>query len=306
MIGSIQKKGKSYYIVFRFKDPKTKRKKQKWIAAGKKKDAEEKLAELMKDINSGTYRDIKKATFAEFSQRWLNIYAEMKTKPSTFRSYRDIINNHLIPYMGDYFLRDIDTAMLQEYVALRFKKVKPKTVINELVPVKEMFRHAVKWGYLKINPAEGVERPRIEKEEMEILVPEEIKLFLEHVTLKYRTFFLTAILTGLRRGELLGLQGQDIDWDHNQIHVRRSLWKGQIVSPKTKASVRRVDMTPTLAQELRRHKFSCSIEGSDFVFRNSEGKPHDPDSLVKRQFLPALERAGVKRVRFHDLRGIQT
>ncbi len=303
MIGSIQKKGKSYYVVFRFKDPKTKKKKQKWIVAGKKKkDAEKKLTDLMEDINGNTYRDIKKATFAEFSKRWLNIYAEMKTKPSTFRSYRDITNNHLIPYMGDYLLKDIDTAMLQEYVALRFKKVKPKTVVNELVPVKEMFKHAVKWGYLKFNPAEGVERPRVEKEEMEILAPEEIKLFLEHVTLKYRTFFLTAILTGLRRGELLGLHGEDIDWNHNQIHVRRSLWKGQIVSPKTKASVRRVDMTPTLAQELRKHKFSCSIEDSDFLFCNADGKSLSPDSLVRRQFLPALERAGVKRVRFHDLR----
>ena len=136
----------------------------------------------------------------------------------------------------------------------------------------------------------------------EILIPGEIKQFLEHVTLKYRTFFLTAILTGLRRGELLGLQGDDIDWNHNQIHVRRSVWKGQIVTPKTRSSVRRVDMTPTLALELRKHKFSCSIEGSEFVFRNSEGKSLDPDSLVKRQFLPALERAGVKRVRFHDLR----
>ena len=303
MIGSIQKKGKSYYIVFRFKDPQTKKTKQRWIPAGnKKKDAEEKFTELMGDVNSGTYRDLKKATFAEFSERWLNIYAEMKTKPSTFRSYKDITNNHLIPYMGDYLLQDIDTAMLQEYVALRGKKVKPKTVINELVPVKEMFKHAVKWGYLKFNPAEGVERPRVEKEEMEILTPEEIKQFLKHVILKYRTFFLTAILTGLRRGELLGLHGEDIDWNHNQIHVRRSLWKSQVVSPKTKASVRRVDMTPTLAQELRQHKFSCSIEDSNFVFCNSEGKPHDPDSLVRRQFLPALKRAGVKRVRFHDLR----
>ena len=80
---------------------------------------------------------------------------------------------------------------------------------------------------------------------MKILTPDEVKQFLVHVTLKYRTFFLTAILTGLRRGELLGLQGEDIDWNHNQIHVRRSLWKSQIVTPKTKASVRRVDMTPT-------------------------------------------------------------
>ena len=61
-------------------------------------------------------------------------------------------------------------------------------------------------------------------------------------------------------------------------------------------------MTPTLAQELRRHKFSCSIEDSGFLFCNSEGKPLSPDSIVRRQFLPALKRAGVKRVRFHDLR----
>ncbi len=61
-------------------------------------------------------------------------------------------------------------------------------------------------------------------------------------------------------------------------------------------------MTPTLAQELRRHKFSCSIKDSGFVFCNAGGKSLDPDSLVRRQFLPALKRAGVKRVRFHDLR----
>jgi len=303
MIGSIQKKGKAYYIVFRFKDHETKRTKQKWIVAGKRRrEADEKLAELMREVSSGSYRDIKKATFAEFSERWLNIYAEMKTKPSTLSSYRDITKNHLVPYMGDYLLRDIDTAMLQEYVASRLKKVKPKTVINELVPVKEMFKHAVKWGYLKFNPAEDVERPRVEKEEMEILTPGEIRLFLERVTLKYRTFFLTAIMTGLRRGELLGLQGRDIDWNLNQIHVRRSLWKGQVVSPKTKRSARRVDMTPSLAQELRQYKFSRSIEDSGFVFCNAEGDPLSPDSLVRRQFLPALERAGVKRVRFHDLR----
>ncbi len=303
MIGSIQKKGKSYYVVFRVNDPETNQKRQRWIPAGKrKKDAEAKYAELMADVNGGCYRDTKQATFAVFSERWLSAYAEIKTKPSTLRSYRDIIKNHLIPFMGDYLLKDIDTIMLQEYVASRLKKVKPKTVINEIVPVKEMFKHAVRWGYLKSNPAEGVERPRVEKEEMEILTPGEIKQFLEHVTLKYRTFFLTAILTGLRRGELLGLQGEDIDWNHNQIHVKRSLWKGQIVSPKTRASVRKVDMSPYLANELRQHKFKYLIGDSGFVFSNPEGKPLDPDSLVKRQFHPALKRAGAKRVRFHDLR----
>ena len=68
MLGSIQKKGKSDYIVFRFKDPQTKKTRQKWIAAGNtKKDAREKLAGLTEDVNSGTYRDTKKATFAQRS-----------------------------------------------------------------------------------------------------------------------------------------------------------------------------------------------------------------------------------------------
>ncbi len=227
MTGSIHKKGKSYYIIFRLFDSTTGKRKQKWIPAGKsKREAERQLNELIGEVHNGTYREIKKITFAEFSELWLSSYAETKTKPSTLRSYKDIITKHLIPVMGDYLLTEINTGMLQRYVALRLEKVKPKTVINELVPVKVMFKHAVRWGYLKVNPAEHVERPRIEKEEMEILTPEEIRLFLNQVTLKNKILFLMAILTGMRRGELLGLQWGDIDWNHSQIHVRRSLWKG--------------------------------------------------------------------------------
>ena len=137
---------------------------------------------------------------------------------------------------------------------------------------------------------------------MDILLPEEIKLFLEHATPKYKTFFLTAILTGMRRGELLGLQWGDIDWNHNQIYVRRSLWKGQFVSPKTKTSMRKIDMSPHLAMELRKHKFSNPVSDQDLIFCNPEGEPLDPDSLVKRQFLPALRRANIRQVRFHSLR----
>tara|TARA_B100000959_G_scaffold285922_1_gene362408 strand:+ start:2123 stop:2329 length:207 start_codon:yes stop_codon:yes gene_type:complete len=68
-----------------------------------------------------------------------------------------------------------------------------------------MFKHAVKWGYIKFNPAIDEERPKVEEEEMEILIPKEIRLLLDNVTPKYKPLFLTAILTGMRRGELLGV-----------------------------------------------------------------------------------------------------
>ncbi|MEW6686314.1 MAG: site-specific integrase [Candidatus Edwardsbacteria bacterium] len=304
MTGSIHKKGKSYYIVFRVFDSSTGKKRLKWVPAGKsKREAERQLTELIGEVHNGTYKEIKKITFADFSKLWLESYAETKTKPSTLRSYRDIITKHLIPVMGDYLLTELTTGMLQRYVAMRLEKVKPKTVINELVPIKEMFKHAVRWGYIKVNPAEHVERPRVEKEEMEILTPEEIRLFLEHVTSKYKTFFLTAILTGMRRGELLGLQWSDINWNHNQIHVRRSLWKGWLVTPKSKNSLRRIDMSPFLTMVLEKHMLASPFKEPDnLVFCNGEGKPLDPDSLIKRQFLPALRRAKIRQVRFHDLR----
>jgi integrase len=300
--GSIAKKGKSYYIVFRFFS--SDKRKQKWIPAGKpKKEADRKLTEIVGDVHNGTYREIKKATFADFSKLWLSSYAESKTKPSTLRSYKDIINKHLVPVMGDYLLTELTTGRLQKYVALRLQKVKPKTVINEIVVLKEMFKHAVRWGYLRVSPAEYVERPRVEKEEMDILTPDESNLLLEHVTPKYRPFFLMAVPTGMRRGELLGLQWGDINWKYNQIHVRHAMWKGQFITPKSKTSMRRIDMSPYLAMELKKHMLASPFKELDhLVFCNEEGNPFDADALIRRQFLPALRRAKITKVRFHDLR----
>jgi integrase len=187
-------------------------------------------------------------------------------------------------------------------LAERLESVKPKTVINELVPIKEMFRHAVRWGYIKVSPAEYVEKPRVEKEEMDILTPAEIEAFLDNAPAKDRPLFLTAILTGLRRGELFGLQRGDINWITNQIHVRRSLWKGKFQTPKSKLSVRKVDMTPYLATELKKHILASPNSELDLVFCNTEGNPIEPDTFIKRKFLPALRRAKIRKVRFHDLR----
>ncbi len=256
----------------------------------------------MGEVQNGTYKEIKKISFDEYSDLWINSYAKAKTKPSTLKSYIDIINKHFKPVMGDYLLTEINTNMLQRYITLRLEKVKPKTVINEIVLLKLMFKHAVRWGYLKVNPTEYIERPRVEKEEIKILSPEEIRVFLDHVTPDFKTFFLTAILTGMRRGELLGLKWCDIDWNSNQINVRRSLWKDQFVSPKSKKSVRCIDMSPYLTNELKKHKLACIDNDLNLVFCNSKNALIDADNLIKRQFLPALKKANIQQIRFHDLR----
>ncbi|MBI4377603.1 MAG: site-specific integrase [Nitrospinae bacterium] len=296
MKGSIQKKSKIYYAVIPLNS------KRKWIRGGDtKKDAQRVLNDKLAEINQGTYREVIKATFMDFSETWLKDYAEVKVKPSTFAGYKDIIAKLLNPTFGYFNLVDITTGLLQAHISERLKTVSAKTVCNEIVVIKEMFKHALRWGYLKSNPAEYLERPRLTKPEIEILNPDEVEKLLE-ISNHYRIAFLTGFQTGMRAGELWGLQWTDIDWNSAQIHVRRSLWKKQFQTPKTKYSIRKIDMTERLIHELKRWKLACPINEDNIVFPSPEGKLSLHDNVVKRYFNQALRKTGLRQVSFHSVR----
>ena len=169
---NIAKRDNNFYVYLKING------KMKWFPAGTSiRKAQKLLDDLRPERNNGTYQEIKKIRFKDFADLWVDSYAKTKVKPSTLRSYKNIIYNHLAPVFGHYWITDITTDKLQKYIAIRLqavnpkskKKVKPKTVINELVPLKEMLKHAVRWGYLKNSPAEYIEKPRVEKEEMDVL-----------------------------------------------------------------------------------------------------------------------------------------
>lgn len=308
MKGTVIKKCGSWYCVYRVGG------RQRWKKGGStKREAERTLAGIVNEVHQGTYREIKEIGFKDYAELWLKTYARTKCKATTVRSYEDIIKGHLVPYFDNYPLTSISPASVQKYVVDKLSEKKrkdrklvprlsPKTVNNHLVPLKAMLKHAVRWGYLKESPAMYVEKPRVEHEEMEFLTPEEARLFLKNVTPKLYPLFLTAVSTGLRRGELLALQWGDIDFANSAIHIRRALYKGLFTTPKSKRSMRRVVMTPTLARTLKRHRLESPANKLELVFANIEGKPMDGDNLVRREFLPALRRAGLRKVRFHDLR----
>lgn len=301
MKGSIVKKGSTYFCVYWING------KQKWVKGGPtRKLAEKVLRDILHDVDNGTYKELKEIGFTDYAKSWLESYAKVKVKPSTLESYKYIAEKNLIPHFENTKLISISPISIQGYVSKRVKEVKPKTVGNEIILLKEMFKHAVIWGYLKENPAQFIEKPRVEKEEMDILTPEEIRAFLVEITPRHYVFFLMAVTTGARRGELLGLQKGDISWNTNQIHVRRAMWKGRFVTPKSKYSIRSIDMTPYLAHELKKHLLSTPLSKMDLVFCNKEGKPLDANALVRRHFLPALRRAGLRRIPFHSLRHSNT
>lgn len=278
---------------------------QRWETIGpNKKEAERELAARLSALSAGTYRELKDATFEEFALLWID-RAEARLKPSTHASYARCLVTHLVPEFGAYPLRSLTTGQIQDWVDRTLAKgLAPKSVNNFLVVLKKMLKDAVRWEYLAANPAADVERVRVPHREMRALSAEQVKRFLAAVEPDYWLLFTVAVFTGLRRGELLALQWGDVDWEKARLNVRRSVWKGRFIGPKTVRSTRSVDLAPQVLDALRaaRPQLPADSLRAQLVFSGPNGRPLEPDNMVKRHFLPALERAELPRIRFHDLR----
>jgi len=117
-----------------------------------------------------------------------------------------------------------------------------------------------------------------------------------------KMLFMAAVFTGLRQGESLGLEWGDIDWTNSQVCVRWTYNHRRFYDPKSKASKRRVDLVPELVAELKKWKIACPPGELELVFPTSIGTPQSASNILKRQFFPALRRAKLPKIRFHDLR----
>jgi integrase len=201
-----------------------------------------------------------------------------------------------------------------------------KTIRNVLTLLGEILARAVSEGYLRHSPMEAVEKPKASREKKgRALKPDDVQGILKHCAGNLRLPFLTALLTGLRRGELFGLWWEDIDLDHNVVRVRRSLYWAHgknhkkaegdpswlYVTPKSKNSLREVDLSPALRKELLAHRLA-SGRASGLVFCSAAGTPLTPENVTKRALTKALEKldaerakekqASIGKVRWHDLR----
>ncbi len=241
-------------------------------------------------------------TFKQFVQKWEEIKTS-SVKPSTMSRYKNIITCFLDPKFGDTLLSDITTLELVEFASERMRQAAaPKTAINQIALIKMMFREAKRWGYLKTDPAADLQRPRNHHHEINILTPAELSLLVDNTEDHYRMAFRTAIMTGVRAGELWGFQWLDFQPATKQLFVRRTVWNGQFQTPKTKNARRAVDLTNELVHELKVWKLRCPPNENNLMFPSPEGSITQHDNMMKRVFIPALKRAGLRQVSFHSLR----
>ncbi|MHC4197869.1 MAG: tyrosine-type recombinase/integrase [Planctomycetota bacterium] len=300
--GGIRKRGENYQI--HYYDSRGKRRFK--IIGPNKKEAEQALGDKLAEIRKGKF-DIKpeRVTFNGFLEIWDKKHTQIALKlgdlkKSTYGLYQGYINCHIAPFFGKFVTKDISPESVDEFKSYLIQKnLSPKSINNILVLLKGILKYAYQKGYTNKDLGEHIKRLRQKQRDTDILNTQEIKLFLQHVTPKYCPFFLCAVMTGLRQGELLAVRWGDIDFAKGQIYVRQSYYRGTFTTPKSERSKRAVDMPPVLVKALRSLTSSYLKDG--LVFCNDSGSPLCY-KVMEREFKKALRFAGLRRVKFHSLR----
>ena len=283
---------------------------------GRKGDAQRRLTELLASLDKGVYTPPGKVTVAEHLRNWLDGYVKTNCSQRTLDGYQAIIEHHLIPVLGHVLLRQLTAQVIQAYYGKACDKLSTRTVHHQHRVLSQALKHGVKQGYLGRNPCELVDPPSPRRKIMRTLDPTEVNILLEAAQESYYyPVIYTALSSGLRQAELLGLRWRDLNPDIMlSISVSRVLYKRKGVcefrDPKTSHSRRYVSMTPKLAAYLREYKTEREslnlhlgrlLNLDDLVFVSVEGKPIDP-GVLSHNFAKIAKRAGLKNVRFHDLR----
>ncbi len=284
--------------------------KRRWVTMPKgttKKKAHDKLREVEDQLKRGIYiPDRRIPTFKEVAEDWIE-YKKINLRDSTWSVYEGHTRNHfhdLDPIKNNR----ITTAKIEKFIVDRQTEgMNINTLRKILVTLNQIMAYAVRHGYIDYNPVRDAERPRgqgqEEKPSIRVLTPDEIHFLLQaENNQKFKTMFMLAIMSGLRQGELLGLKWSDVDWPNNQIQIQRTFNNQSWYKPKSKASARKINLGPSMMRELKKWRLACPPSELNLVFPNGAGGPINHNNMVNRHFEPALKKAGIERIRFHDLR----
>ena len=338
MPGRIVKRSKGSWtiVVDLGPDPVTGRRRQLTKAVhGPKREAEEELVRILHDRAGGLEQPRHRLTVAQYFERWLADYVATTLAPKTLQEYRRIAATHIVPSLGAVALTALRPAQIQAWytellesgrlparsakakaAAPRVPGLSRRTVLRYHQVLHAALRQAVRWQLLVRNPADAVEPPRAARRELVIPDAGDVRKILTAAdATEYGTLVRLAVLTGMRRGELLGLRWSDVDLEAAEIHVQQTAQRltGQGIvyrQPKTRLSRRAIALSPAAVAELRSHRkrqvearllAGPAYQDVGLVFATGIGTPIEPGNLL-RAWAKIVKTAGVGKVRIHDLR----
>jgi len=320
MRGHIVKRYKdSYTIVLNLGvDPATGKRKQQWITVkGTKKEAEKRLAELLHQLDNGTFMKPGKTTLADYLKQWLKDYCWANLAPRTAEGYEHIVRHHLIPSLGQIHLTQLKPEHLQHVYSEKLAAgLSHRTIRYIHTTLHKSLQNAVKLGMIVRNPADAVEPPKVQRHEMHTMNESDIHIFLEFAkSTPYYALFYLALFTGMRRSELLALRWSDVDLILCQLSVARALHQLQdgsriFTQPKTAKGRRLISLSPSTTiileehreqQEKMRQALGLTLTEDNLAFCHVDGKPLLPNT-VSHAWTKLTNRAGLKGIRLHDAR----
>jgi integrase len=319
----VRKKGAKWYVVVDYHG----RRKSKCV--GSREAAEQVRRQVEAKLALGDFSildtpDDKKPTFDAYADGWMKNYARIECKTSTADGYEGVLGQYLRPkFRGkrlDEIKRDDVKALINDLIG---KNLSRNTIRNALCVIRGLFNYAIEDGLLESNPAARLGRftraARTTETKGVALTNREVQQFLQaawEICPEYYPLFLMAVRAGLRRGELVALQwgdlqfGGDANCSDRFILVQHNYVRREHTTTKSKKT-RRVDLSRELREvlvELREKRLlKAFLKGKnhisdELVFPSPEGTILDPDNLYHRMFLPVLAKAGIRRIRLHDLR----
>lgn len=304
------------------RDPGTGKQVQRSVYGATQKEVRQKLAQITAAIDNGTYTVPSKMTVGQWLDIWSRDYLG-GVKPFTVLNYSQHIKNHIKPALGAVKLEALNAHTIQGFYNSLGKPqgdkpgLSAKTVKCIHGVLHKALSQAVKVGYIRFNPAESCELPRIERKEIRPLDNEEIGAFMKAVQgHRFEALYLVTLFTGLRRGEVCGLTWDCVDLDLGTILVNKQLQNvpGQpgefrLVSSKN-GKGRTIAIAPFVVEVLRRHKVQQAEarlkagplwQNNGFVFCNEVGEHLSPNT-VYHNFKRIAVSIGLPDARLHDLR----
>ncbi len=280
------------------------------VYGGTKTEVRRKLAKLQSDALSGSLTDPERVTVAQFLRRWVEDTARPAVRPATHRLYAGVIRNHINPRLGGVSLARLTPAQVQGlYTIMERDGCSARMRQLTHAVLRRALGQALKWNMILRNACDCVEKPKAPKKTMQVLDPTQVAQFLSAAESdRLFALYVLALAAGLRQGELLGLQQEDIGLKTGKVFVRRQLSEDngvlRLTEPKTEKARRCVDLPEFAIAALRDHRKRMLVEGNfgSFVFCDSTGKPLRKSNVTRRSFKPLLQKAGLPAIRFHDLR----
>jgi integrase len=293
------------------------KRRRKSIYGRTRKEVADRLPTVLKARQDGMLIANETDKVGEYFNDWLNA-TKPAIRPRTWERYEQYVRLHIVPTIGKVRLARLTAQHLQRLYTSRLAAgLSPQTVTHLHRVIHAGLSQAVRWDLVPRNVADLVEPPRAIRQAMRTFTPDETRTFLKAAArTPMEALYVLAVTTSMREGELLGLHWRDVDLEVGMLRVTGSLQrmpdnKLAIVEPKTSGSRRQVQLSALGLKALKRHgarqaaerlKLGPDWDDQDLVFPNHVGRPMSQANLLRRDFYPLLESAGLPRIRFHDLR----